>query len=429
MRAVDKLALLEAVAQRWNREGIPYAIAHGIEGYPNRVGRDLDVLVGSRHGRRAIDLAQDVLEQSGLTVVRPPRLWGERLVAAALDPEPDLLEVHALDAIAWRWGSLTGQPAPSIYIGPFAVDPWVRFAKRVLMPALAGDQQKLSRELERHPIDELEAAAAKERLPALVGSRLAGAFQRAVQTRDDQAIVRLIPFARVAVKRYLWTRQPLAAIRQVAKGLWRRAAQPFALCGPVICIVGPPGSGKSALQDSICRGERFVFTRCVATRWIAPRAAAATWTSHFVQIARYLVRGARTSLITDRLRSSRQQLVVYEGCALDLVVNPRRFGLRSAVVARLCWQVLPKPDLIILLEVPEKTICRRSPGLSVEQVLSEQATWRSLMRTTPRIVALAADRPLDQLHGHAINLIVKAFVKKNSGVWRGRMCATDRAGQ
>jgi len=426
---VDKIALLEAVAQRWNRDGIPYAIAHGIEGYPNHVGRDLDVLVGSRHGRRAIDLAQDVLEQSGLTVVRPPRLWGERLVAAALEPEPDLLEVHALDGVSWRWGSLTEEPAATIHIGPFAVDLWVRFAKRVLMPLLAADHRKLLSELERYPVDELEAAAAREHLPALVGSRLAEAFQRALQTRDEQAIAKLIPLVRGAVKRYLWTRQPLAALRHVARGFWRRAAQPFSPCGPVICIVGPPGSGKSVLQDAICRGERFVFTRCVATRWTAPRAAAATWTSHLVQIARHLVRSARTSLITDRVHSSRQQLVVYEGCALDLVVSPRRFGLRSDFGARLCWQLLPKPDLVIMLDVPEGVVCRRRPGLSVEQVGVEQAAWRSLMRTTPRLVALPADRPLDELRVHATTLIVKAFVKKNSPVPSDGMCATPLAGQ
>jgi adenylate kinase family enzyme len=425
---VDKIALLEAVAQRWNREGIPYAVAHGIEGYPNHVGRDLDVLVGSGHARRAIELAQDVLEHTGLTVVRPPRLWGERLVAAALDPEPDLLEVHALDGVSWRWGSVTGEPHPSLSIGPFGVDPWVRFAKRILMPVLAADHRKLLGELERYPADALETAAAREHLPALMGAPLADAFQRAVQTRDEEAITELIPLVRRAVARHLWAAQPLAALRHVVRGLWRRAAQPFSPCGPVICIVGPPGSGKSALQEAICRGERFVFTRCHALRWTAPRATAATWMSHAVQLARELVRGVIRSLITDRLYSSRQQLVVYEGCALDLVVNPRRFGLRSSFAARLCWQILPKPDLIIVLDGPDQVICGRNPGLSVEQLRDEQAAWRSVMRTTSRMIALPADRPLDELRVHATKLIVQAFVRKNSGMPRGRMRATRLAG-
>ena len=89
---MNKVALYEAIANHWNREGIRYAVAHGIEAYPNGVGRDLDVLVDRAQTHRALDLAEQVLEMNGLIVARPPRLWGERLIAAALDPKPDLLE-------------------------------------------------------------------------------------------------------------------------------------------------------------------------------------------------------------------------------------------------------------------------------------------------------------------------------------------------
>lgn len=410
---MNKVALLEAIARRWNSETIPYAVAHGIESYPNHVGRDLDVLTDARHSKRAIDLAQEVLESKGLVVIRPPPLWGERLVAAVLEPEPDLLEVHAVNAISWRFACLAAEPVPSIHVGPFAIDPWVRFAKRILLPALAAQTSKLMAELRGYPMQEAELTAAASRLPTMIGEALACSFQRAVQNRDEAAITRLVPLMRRAVTGHAWTRQPAAAIDRVAKGLSRRLRQVVSPCGPIVSIVGPPGSGKTVLQESICRGDHLVFTRCVAVPWSTPQAAAANQLQHWVRLAQHVIRGAARGLIADRLHSSRQQLVIYEGCATDLVVSARRFGLRSPVGARFCSRLLPKPDLFILLDVPAALLCFRRPQLSAQQVAHEYAFWNTFAATGMSVVALRGDRSVDELRTQATRLIVEAFIVKN----------------
>ncbi len=236
-----------------------------------------------------LDAAEDLLESRGLVVFRPPRLWGDRIVAAALDPEPDLLEIHIVGAISWGFANLTGVPTPSMRVGPFAVDPWVRFAKRILLPTLVGDIAKIRAELERSPLDLAEAAAATTRLPALIGAPLAHTFQQLVEERHEALIAPLVPRMRQALTRRVWLKKPGIALARLGHAFWRRLRQLFSPCGPVICIVGPPGSGKGAVQEAVCNGDRLIFTRCVAEQWATPHPPAVSWAQHWLRLAGFVL--------------------------------------------------------------------------------------------------------------------------------------------
>ena len=60
-----RLSLAKEVACAWNKEGLPYSVVHGLAKYPNRIGRDLDIIVDKRHVDLMIERALDVAKRHG----------------------------------------------------------------------------------------------------------------------------------------------------------------------------------------------------------------------------------------------------------------------------------------------------------------------------------------------------------------------------
>jgi hypothetical protein len=418
---MSKIALLEQVAAEWNRIGITYAVAHGIDGYPERVGRDLDVLIARRDIARGIDAAQRVLEASGLRVGRPPRLWGERVIATLDGPTPDMLEVHAVPALAWTGSVLADLPIPSERVGPFAIDPWVSFVKRIMMPLLSGASGRLREEPSRFVVDHAEYDAARRRLPPLAGASLAASLLDAVAARDIAGAERLAPALRRALAVRGPVRHPVAALSLFARALRRKLAQPFSPCAPIVAVVAPPTVDRDAIVRAIAEGDRLIFTRCVVRSWGTPRPVGAPYTSqphtapgtgmgrHWLRIASHYGRALRTALAHDRFASMRQQLVLYDGCALDLLADPARFGLASTRGARLCWHLLPKPDLILFVA---------AHGARWDDApRAAAAPWDRLLEQQRPVARLAGcdDGSLASLRCEALTHIARTFVHMHAG--------------
>jgi len=85
-----KREALGAVAHAWNQRDIAYGVATGAQRYPERLGRDLDVLVAGSDRKAALRIALDVLAGLGWTPILSQMAWGEvwRISAIRLDPRP-----------------------------------------------------------------------------------------------------------------------------------------------------------------------------------------------------------------------------------------------------------------------------------------------------------------------------------------------------
>lgn len=377
---MDRIALTEAIARRWNEAAVVYAVAHGIDEWPGRLGRDLDVVIAAPDVARAITIARDVLQSHGLAVVSPPPLWGERLVAAERDAPDDLLEIHTTPRITWRNTAIVERPEPAGRVGPFAIDPWIAVAKRVVLPLLAGRTGLLRDDPLRTALGDTERAAATRHLVGLAGATLTARLLAALDARDLDALDALTRHFRGAVFRRSATRHPARAAALLWHSVARRLREPLTPCAPVVAVVGALGgesdADAGALVRRIADGDRLVFTDLV----VRSRDAGST---------------ALGRLLRDRIDSSRQRLVLYDGRPGGGAPNGRA-GMHP--LRRLLH---PDPDLTIV----------------VGDGGGQDAAWSA---DHPRhaggaIAILPPNESGDELRRRAVALIIGAFMSKNGG--------------
>ena len=431
---MHRAALFTEIATAWNERQVLYAVSHGLEGYPNDLGRDVDVLVAAEQVEDAIATATTVLEAHGLTVVEPHPMWGRRVVAVDRSTNA-MLEVHLSTEVTWRGAALVRRPDPTQRVGVVAIDPGLAVAKRVLAPLLAGNEAKFVRAPDEFALRDGEAAAASALFPTLLPAPLAEALLQALRAGDLDAATALVPALRRGVLTGAARREPHVFVMRVARGLTRKVRQPFSPCAPVIAFVGPDGAGKSTVIRAILEGDRGVFTQVLLRHWrpfflprlgaLAGRPAPTPGSDGLLPPRRRAGRFSRLRLayfyldyllggwFRDRVATSRQQLVLYDRCALDMEVDPARYGLRSGALRGWARWPLPWPDRIVLLTCDAATIHARKPELPVEELEQHLAAWQRLVDRGDVDAVLRTDAPPAEVVRQARALITDAFVEVN----------------
>lgn len=358
---MDRVKIAELIAEEWNREGIEYAVAHGVENYPNSLGRDLDVLMKKEDVERALKIVVEIGKNHDWICIRPPDLWGKRLVLFGKDLWRDALEIHTLTKLSWRGVTLAAEPQPTARFGPFKIDTWVFFVKDFLMILLAGQVERLNEAKIKKQLEAVMKHGLQYRLNELFGEDVSRSIIVNMHTHDSNSWRTLLPRMRRALVMGFVRKRPFEFAREFTLSLWRKFVQIFYPCGPIVAFIGERDTLKRAVLERI-RQDTSIFTG-VSIRKL-PKG--------FVSVGR--------SLLQERIEASRQKIVIYD------------LGRREES----SWFL--RPDVTVFLG-PEKK-------------------HHNLQVGSDNSVYIDASSP-EEVIGRLQFLIMQAFIRKNGGsyVW------------
>lgn len=355
----------EAFASAMRDAGIRFITMSGLYGYPDAVGRDLDLLIRRKDTRRAIAIAEQVRERFGWDklLVRwlAYNVWEMFFIRKDAD-ELCWLEIDLMHEDAILLGA-----APLIlnfeamvdtvdsYCGPFPLNKIGYYIKAQLRPILYGDFKRFGTKYELEPVDDPDL---QEYLRRLMGQRTGDQFIAATHAGIDRLAKKRKSF-KWAVNRTFALRHPLGVIRNY---FWSRILRPWQLywqsSGLVLAVVWPRGQNQDMVLEQAVR----YFNGCFQVKRREVRAyelstyreprvhRTAFGLGQWWRIISHIVCLNFTYFAQDRfLPKSVIQFVLYRGSPADLVVNPCCYGIKEGIRTQLLRRLSPRPVEIVVL--------------------------------------------------------------------------------
>jgi hypothetical protein len=220
----------------------------------------------------------------------------------------------------------------------------------------------------------------------------------------------------------------------LSDGKMRRRRRFFGRSVPRLALLGPDGVGKStALKLAREWFEReAAFVDITLRQWrpgLLPPLAALLGKGRegegdsdqrprrhrgnlqWIRLFYYFLDFLFGAFEKDRNRGDGSRMVVYDRCALDMCVDPYRFGLSSGRGTRLLWKLTPRPKTLILLYDEPERIARRKDDLQVHEVAEQLDTWLKLAEQDEVHAIIRVNDTPQEIAKRMRDLMIDAFVR------------------
>jgi thymidylate kinase len=425
--------LIASTLELLERAGIPYCVLHGSEEMGNELAGDVDVAIRPQDFGLVEKLLYSQQEPFCVQLLQHTST-GFYFVLAA--PDTQTIRFLRLDLATdyRRNGRLfmkstellaDRQLKDGIWISSPAAEFRYLLVKKVLKGAIPSSQQQRLRILAQQLGPEAETLTAR-----FFGNGRAEAILSWLGRGDWITLEGNLPSLRRTLRQATFRQDPLVFFRYWLPDLrriWRRWRLPTGL---FIAVLGPDGSGKSALIDRLPAILKNAFRRSDAFH-LRPRLMPAAGSrgpvsephakqprGRLLSILKLIYLTLDYSfgyLLRVRPLLVRSSLVLFDRYFHDFLVDPirYRFGGPSWVL-RLAGRFVAKPDLFLILDVPEQELLARKQEVPLAEAKRQRAAYRNLAAELPNAVLLPGQSTKKEVEGEAAEAIL-SFLR-----WRYR---------
>jgi len=426
----ERIRIVERIVDNWSNQGLKFAVAHGIEKYPHELGRDLDVFFERKYLEKAFQAACAILVNNNWKVVKTRTPYQLTQLYAFKDNIH--LQIDFFKKLNWWIIPLVDNISISCQVGPFSIDNWAYFVKVILIQLLAGN---LPRDFNQELLNDEDV---HQKCQNMFGKVLTDKLFEVLKENKREKILEIQPqLLRRLIIFHVFLRP--WRLFNTFSWVWINTKRYFTSVAPIIALVGPDGVGKSQTLKEIQKHSIFsTLWGDVVKHWrpsLIPDIGVLLGKRRVRQSVEYNLprkkpgKGALFRLIyyafdfilggflLDKPLSNKPKYILYDRCALDMAVDPVRYGLSTPKGSKLLWKIIPKPDRIILLYDTPDRIFKRKKELSKEEITRQLDIWRELFTEGKVSSIIQVDSSSERIARRIDEIIVEAFISKNGGTW------------
>jgi hypothetical protein len=112
--------------------------------------------------------------------------------------------------------------------------------------------------------------------------------------------------------------------------------------------------------------------------------------------------------VIRHLALARSTLMLNDRHFVDILVDPKRYRYGGPLwLLRLIWRVIPKPDLIVLLDAPPEVLQARKQEVSFAETVRQRRAYLSLVRGMGNGHVVDATQSLDHVTRDVSDIILR----------------------
>ncbi len=415
--------------------GIRYCVLHGYQEYPRSIPSDVDCVVDSRTGPRELAaLLHRHRARIGAEIVQ---CRGYHIVLAGNNPDgsPCFLTLDfsrdcELDDVRFCSGTeiLKSRrrhdafwvPAPGLAFACYLAR---TIAKGTLDRQRAEWLSALYRE---------DPAGSEQQSQRLWGKRDVELLATAARSGNWEAA----HSQRVHLLNALRHRDRLGSLaRSVANTVHRLRDRVARLCRPdgvYLVLLGPDGAGKSTLTEILGPQLASILPHTTSYGFapdfmqnllhgrnrrtdqphtLPPR----SWTASVLRATLYWFAYYTLGYLVRHVDMARSRLVLADRHYIDVLLDQRRYRYGGPLwLLHLIWRVIPKPDLVVLLDAPSEVLVARKKELPVEEIERQRQGYLKLVRSQNNGHVINVDQPMQGVVNDVCELVLRHLQERTA---------------